>query len=308
MAHRAPGPKTEPPAERHHVVPAAPSSIDLHTHTNRSDGVQTPAALVEAAAAAGVTTLSITDHDTLAALPTARDAAARHGITLIPGLEINTIADDADGFHEGELHVLGYGVDPLDDGLLAALDVQRQQRRQRFWLIVERLRQLDLGIDDEVEKLSLADDDALGRPTVGRALVAKGYAQSVDDAFRRFLSRGRPAYVPRQGLGPKGAIAAITGAGGIASLAHFAEAPNRPQVVRDLMRIGLRGLEVYYRSFWAETVDALAALARDLRLVPTGGSDYHGDHETYADAHAALWVPPEVAPGLRSAIEEPAAR
>jgi predicted metal-dependent phosphoesterase TrpH len=284
------------------VVPPGPSTIDLHTHTNRSDGVQDPAAVVAAAAAAGIRTLAITDHDTLAGLPAAREAARANAIDLIPGLEINTVADDADGFHEGELHVLGYGVDPDSSGLAAALDVQRQQRRRRFWLIVERLSELDLSIDDVIRNLPLDDSDSLGRPTVARALVAKGHAQSVDDAFRTLLSRGRPAYVPRQGLGPKGAIEAITSAGGIAVLAHFGEAAERTSVVRALMALGLRGLEVYYRAFPAETVDQLEALARVLRLVPTGGSDYHGDHETYAEAHAGLWVPPEVAPGLHEAM------
>src|SRR4051794_21964706 len=94
------------------VQPPASSTIDLHTHSNRSDGVEDTAALVAAAAAAGVTHLSITDHDTLAGLPVAQEAAREAGIDLIPGVEINTVADDADGFHEGELHVLGYGVDP----------------------------------------------------------------------------------------------------------------------------------------------------------------------------------------------------
>ena len=293
-----------PPGHRP-VVPPAPATVDLHTHTNRSDGVLEPVALVEAAAAAGITTLSITDHDTLVALPAARAAAERAGVDLIPGLEINTIADDADGFHEGELHVLGYGIDPGNAGLLAALDIQRQQRRRRFWLMVHRLAELDRSIDNRIEKLPLDDDDALGRPTIARALVANGYATSVEDAFRTLLSRGRPAYVPRQGLGPRGAIEAIRGAGGLAVLAHFAEGPERPGVVRDLMALGLRGLEVYYRGFWTETVDTLVALARELRLVATGGSDYHGDHETYGQAQAALWVPPEVAAGLHEALKDP---
>jgi len=283
-------------------VPPQPATIDLHTHTNRSDGVQDPAALVEAVAAAGIRHLAITDHDTLAALPAARVAAARTGVTLIPGLEINSVANDADGFHEGELHILGYGVDPDNAGLQAALDIQRQQRRRRFWLIVERLQDLDMPIDDVIREAPTSDEDALGRPTVARALVARGHATSVDDAFRRLLTRGRPAYVPRQGLGPRGAIQAITGAGGLAVLAHFGEAPDRPSVVRDLMAIGLRGLEVYYRAFAAISVDRLEALARELNLVATGGTDYHGDRETYAEAHAGLWVPPEAAGRLPAAL------
>ena len=291
--------------ERARVVPPSPSTIDLHTHTNRSDGVLDPAALVESAAAAGIRTLAITDHDTLAGLPAARAAAARTGVRLISGLEINAVADDADGFREGELHILGYGVDPESGGLLAALEVQREHRRLRFWRIVERLGQLGLPVDETLQSLPLDDEeDALGRPTVARALVAMQHADSVDDAFRRLLARGQPAYVPREGLGPRGAIDAIVGAGGIAVLAHFAEASGRPDVVRDLMALGLRGLEVYYRSFSADTVSELETVARTHRLVATGGSDYHGDHETYAEAHAALWVPPGVATAVATAIED----
>jgi predicted metal-dependent phosphoesterase TrpH len=286
------------------VIPPAPASVDLHTHTLRSDGVQTPAALVAAAAAAGIRTLAITDHDTLAGLPEARAAGSRVGVDLIPGLEINSVADDADGFHEGELHVLGLGVNPDHPGLAAALDVQRRQRRYRFALIVDRLRDLGIGIDAVMEPIVRDDGDSLGRPTAARALVAAGHATSVDDAFARLLTRGRPAYVPRQGLGPKGAIEAIRSAGGIAVLAHFADAATRPSVVRDLMALGLTGLEVYYRAFAAGTVVQLEALARSLRLVATGGSDYHGDRETYAEAHAGLWVPPDVATQVRAAIKD----
>ena len=291
--------------ERARVVPPSPSTVDLHTHTSRSDGVLDPAALVEAAAAAGIRTLAITDHDTLAGLPAARAAAARTGVHLIPGLEINTVANDADGFREGELHILGYGVDPEDGSLLAALEVQREHRRLRFWRIVERLDQLGLPVEETLRTMALDDhEDALGRPTVARALVAMQHADSVDDAFHRLLARGQPAYVQREGLGPKGAIDAINGAGGIAVLAHFAEAGDRPSVVRDLMSLGMRGLEVYYRSFSADTVTKLETVARTHGLVATGGSDYHGDHETYAEAHAALWVPPGVATAVATAIED----
>ena len=108
--------------------------------------------------------------------------------------------------------------------------------------------------------------------------------------------------MPRLGLGPKDAAAAIIGAGGLAVLAHFGDGPDRPDVVRRLRDLGVRGLEVWYRGFGEETVTQLAALATELRLVQTGGSDYHGDHESYAEAHAALWVPPAVGAGLTDAL------
>ena len=112
---------------------------------------------------------------------------------------------------------------------------------------------------------------------------------------------GKPGYVPRSGLGPIEAIEAIRAAGGLAVLAHFGEAPSRVEVVRELSDAGLGGLEVYYRSFDAATVFAVGEVAAALGLVATGGSDYHGDTSTYAEAHAELWVPPEVAAGIPGA-------
>jgi len=286
------------PQGRREVIPPGPSIVDLHTHTNRSDGIMEPVDFVGAAAAAGIRQLSITDHDTLAGYRDGRLAAERLGLTLIPGVEINSVADGVDGFTESELHFLGYGVDPANDAFEGMLSGQRSRRRERFDRTVLLLHDIGLPIDAAVAGLPLDDDSALGRPTVARCLVAEGHAVSVDDAFRRILSRGKPGYVPRLGIGPRGAIAAIRSAGGLAVLAHFSDGVDRPEIVRELQELGLGGLEVYYRGFWAETVDALSHLARDLRLVATGGSDYHGDRETYAQAYVRLWVPPELGQAL----------
>ncbi|MBA2314316.1 MAG: PHP domain-containing protein, partial [Chloroflexi bacterium] len=145
-------------------------------------------------------------------------------------------------------------------------------------------------------------DDALGRPTVARALMARGHAESVEDAFRRWLGHGKPAWAPRDGLGPREAIVAIRSAGGLPVLAHFGEARQRIGVVRELREAGLGGLEVHYRSWERATVEAVGSVAAELRLVATGGSDYHGDLGPYADAHASLWVPPAVGEALREAL------
>ena len=138
---------------------------------------------------------------------------------------------------------------PDDEAFEATLAAQRRRRRERFEKTVALLRELDLPIDDQLGHLSGSDDDALGRPTVARALIAAGHATTVEDAFRRLLGWGMPAYVPRSGLGPVEAIEAIRAAGGLPSLAHFSEAPTRIEVVRELADAGLGGLEVYYRSF-----------------------------------------------------------
>ena len=192
-----------PPVGSGRVVPPGPSTIDLHTHTTRSDGVMQPAALVGAAFDAGVRLMALTDHDNLAGYREVVAAdAIPSGMTLIPGVEINAIVTRDLGLWEGELHVLGFGMDAADEAFEATLAAQRGRRRERFDRTVTLLRTLDLSIDDQVQDVSGSDDDSLGRPTVARALVSAGHAASVDDAFQRLLAWGKPGYVPRTGLGP----------------------------------------------------------------------------------------------------------
>jgi hypothetical protein len=281
------------------VIPPAPSTIDLHVHTTRSDGVLEPATLVDAAWVAGVRTLALTDHDTLAGY---RDVIATSvvpdGMTLIAGVEINALVPSGIDLWEAELHILGFGMDPADEAFEATLAAQRDRRRLRFARTVDRLREIGLPIDAQVATLDPTDDDALGRPTIARALMAAGYATSVEDAFSRLIGYGNPAYIRREGLGPAEAIAAIRAAGGLPVLAHFREAPSRPEVIDELVEAGLAGLEVYYRSFDADTVAAVEAVATGRGLLATGGTDYHGDVGPYAESHAMLWVPPEVGVAL----------
>lgn len=299
-----------PPRRRRHlapgdpVVPPAPSAIDLHTHTARSDGLLEPSALVAAVAATGVRLLAITDHDTLAGVREVLAAGAvPAGLELLAGIELNAVVADRLDLRESEVHVLGLGVDPDNQGLEATLALQRTRRRARFDLMVARLAAIGRPIDDALEALpTTGDDDALGRPRAARAMIAKGYVASVEEAFATYLSRGRPGYVPREGLGPIEAIRAIRAAGGLPVLAHFSEAPDRPDVISELKDAGLGGLEVYYRTFDALTVAAVRQVAEAASLVATGGSDYHGDLEPYAATHAQLWVPPTVEAPLRAAV------
>jgi len=281
------------------VVPPGPSSVDLHAHTIRSDGVLAPDVLVLAAFDAGVRTFALTDHDTIAGYRQVVAAGAvPAGMTLLPGVEINALVAGDLGLWEGELHILGFGMDDRDEGFEAAMARQRDQRRIRFGRTVDRLRELDLPVDAQVSELDSGDDDALGRPTIARALVAAGFAASVEDAFSRYIGHGAPAYVRRDGLGPDEAIRTVVAAGGIPVLAHFREAPTRLELLRELIDVGLAGLEVHYRSFDAATTASVGKVASDLRLLPTGGTDFHGDLGTYAEAHAGLWVPPEVGTAL----------
>ena len=288
------------------VVPPGPSPVDLHAHTTRSDGVVPPIELVAQARAVGVETFSLTDHDTLAGY---RDVIAADavpaGMTLIPGVEINALVKRDLGLWEGELHILGFGMDPDDDAFEAALAEQRGRRRERFTRTVERLREIGLPIDAQVADLVSTDDDAMGRPTIARALIAAGFAESVEDAFQRLIGYGCPGYVPREGMGPTESIGVIRAAGGIPVLAHFGEAPARRFLVEELVHHGLAGLEVYYRTFDAATVAAVKAVAEGLRLLATGGTDYHGDLGPYAETHSLIWVPPEVGEALMARLASP---
>jgi 3',5'-nucleoside bisphosphate phosphatase len=285
------------------LAPPAPSTVDLHAHSTRSDGVLRPEQLIRDVSAAGVRVFSLTDHDTLAGYHdlVAGDAVPA-GMTLIPGVEINALVTGDLGLWEGELHILGFGMDPADAAFEAALGAQRDARRSRFDRTVALLREIGMPIDAQIDGLETGDDDALGRPTIARALIAAGFATSVEDAFSRIIGHGGPGYVRREGLGPEAAIRVIRQAGGLPVLAHFREAPTRPDVLDDLVDAGLGGLEVYYRTFDQATVDAMAALARAKRLVMTGGSDYHGDLGPYAETHARLWVPPEAGDAVLAAI------
>ena len=280
---------------------------DVHAHSTRSDGVLEPAELVRQAYAAGIRLFAVADHDNLAGY---RELVARGAaplpddLTLVPAVEINAVTRGLGlELFECELHVLGIGVDPADEAFEAALASQRGARRTRFHATVERLREIGMPIDAQVASLDLTADDALGRPTVARALVAAGFAESVEDAFRRLLAHGQPGYVPRTGLGPVEAIRAIRAAGGIASLAHFWQAPDRISLLRDLIAEGLDGLESHHRSFDPIAREKIGATARALGLVETGGTDYHGDTGPYAEAHAGLVMPDELVAGLRRALE-----
>lgn len=287
------------------LVPPTASRADFHTHTTRSDGLLEPSELVAAAAAAGVRTLVLTDHDTLAGYrelvaPGAPPLPA--GVGLIPGIEINATLSEAADLPGGELHLVGLGVDPGAEALEAVLDLQRAARRRRFELMLARLRDAGMPVDAQLEGLDRSDQDSLGRPTLARALVEAGFAADVKDAFERIVGHGGPGYVRREAMGPGDALAAIRGAGGLPVLAHFAAAPDRPALLRDLVDAGLAGIEVHHRSFDAETVERMRAVADAHRLVRSGGTDFHGDEGTYAEAIAETWIPDEVADGVRTAL------
>ena len=287
------------------------NTVDLHTHTARSDGVLEPLELYEQMRAWGSTLVAITDHDTLAGvremLAAGCGAPGTTGPRLIVGVEINTMVDaevEAVGGTEerlSELHLLGLGMDPDDATLSETLERQRGARERRLRRTLERLRELGMPVDEHLPQVE-GGIDALGRPHVARALVSAGHAEDVQDAFARYLVPGMPAYVRRQGIGPRAAIEAIITAGGIASLAHASWAADEPAVIDALMRWGLGALEVHYHHWDEERIERMGAFADDRGLLHTGGSDYHGDTETYAESQSAVFVPPIAGERLLTAL------
>jgi predicted metal-dependent phosphoesterase TrpH len=290
----------------------ARNRVDLHCHSRRSDGALEPRELWQAMCAWGLRVAALTDHDTLQGYRELRGAGlgdGREGPLLVPGLEINTVGGleqgrpiEGLGRAAGELHILGFGIDPDDPALDAALARQRDGRRARIDLTLETLRRLGVPVDEEFGSLVLDADAARGRPHVAEALVLAGHAADVSDAFERWLAWGRPAFVPRQGMGPRDAIDAIVAAGGIAVLAHPSEAADHPDDVRTLRDWGLGGIEVHYRSFDWLTVQRMRQLADRLQLVPTGGSDFHGQDHDYRVVQRVTMVPDAVGEGLLAAL------
>jgi 3',5'-nucleoside bisphosphate phosphatase len=247
--------------------------IDLHAHTLASDGSDRPDELVAAAAAAGVEVLAVTDHDTVEAVAAARAAGLRLGVEVVAGCEVTATVGDR------VVHVLLYGEGLLEPDLADAVGVARRGRDERNRAIGERLQQLTgVGHDDAVE---VAGDCALSRAHFARALVARGAVADVAEAFDRYLSSGRPAYVPAPSVSVTDAVALAAKAGGVAVLAHPGRlaAGERDRVVAEALEAGVDGVEVWHSQHDATLRRSLEALVARHGLLATGGSDYHGRHK-----------------------------
>ena len=227
------------------------------------------------AAAAGVRVLSVTDHDTIAASAAASRACAAARITFVPGIEVTAVVDGAD------VHVLGYFFQTNSPALLAFLAAQRQRRVERVREMIARLVPHGISLDaDAILSPGLIDSSrAVGRPWIARALVEGGYVPTITEAFNRWLSRGRPAFVPRIGASPEEVFERIHAAGGIASLAHPVLVKHDEWLPR-YAQAGLDALEAYHSDHDELTTAHYLGIAKTLRLGVSGGSDYHAD-----DAH-----------------------
>ncbi len=241
---------------------------DLHLHTFFSDGTYSPEELVLQAQRHGLTTLALTDHDTVEGCePTARACAAA-GIEFICGTELTA---EQDGH---EIHILGYCLDTENPKLLAEIGKFQVVRQNRIRQMVVRLNQLGVPLQAEAV-FALANCRAPGRPHVARALVQAGLCGSLDEAFERFLKKNRPAWVPKFKMSSAAAIELIHQAGGVAVMAH--PGLNRTdEVIPGMVETGLDGLECFHTKHSTATTEHYLELADRFHLLVTGGSDCHG--------------------------------
>jgi predicted metal-dependent phosphoesterase TrpH len=248
---------------------------DLHMHSTLSDGSLPVPELVELVRQAGVTVFAITDHDSVAGYEQASELARAAGIELLSGIEISTRLESL------ELHILGYGFDPEHPLLVEKLAAQREARHGRIPALVSKLNELGVPISVE-DVYTVAGDASPGRPHVAKALVARGFVRSTDEAFRRYLGDGAPANVRKRAPTPGEAIEWIHAAGGRAVWAHpLARAIQRPGglewLARELRDQGLDGLEEVHPAHDPGARRRLRRVARELGLALTGGSDFHGE-------------------------------
>jgi len=250
---------------------------DLHLHSTASDGQHAPDELVRRAHARGLTCMALTDHDSVAGVALAAREAKRLGMELIPGAELSCGAGK-------EIHILGYGIDPNSEAFAAFCEARTREREERARLMVQKLA--ENGTPVSMARVRELARGVIARPHVALALVEAGHAASVSDAFDRFLTPGRCAYVPKPELKVAQAVRMIREAGGVAVLAHPMELKMGDaaliSLVQEWKAQGLAGIEVYHPSAANNQTPFLLSLARREGLLVTGGSDYHGEnvHET----------------------------
>jgi predicted metal-dependent phosphoesterase TrpH len=260
-------------------------AIDLHTHSIRSDGALSPAELVRRAAARGVTTQALSDHDTLSGVAEAIAEGAKLGVRIIAATELNTESE------WGDVHVLAYFVDPADAKFEERMKWLRENRGRRIELMVENL--IRLGYPVSLARVQeIAQGGSLGRPHLAQALFEAGHVPSYDAAFDTLISKDAPAYVSRVGLAPFEAVELVRAHGGVPSLAHPGTVNDLEALLPQLAGAGLAGIECYYGSHSPAWTAYCLRLAARFDLVPTGGSDFHGRGDHGADL-GGVFVPPE---------------
>ncbi|MEG2542650.1 MAG: PHP domain-containing protein [Christensenellaceae bacterium] len=249
--------------------------IDLHMHSTASDGTDTPQEIITKCHKLGLQLSAITDHDTIDSQAEAIDTAKRLGVAYITGTEFSAI-------YSGELHILAYGIDLKNQALVTMFEELRESRVQRVHAILERLQKRNMNISfEDVERFS--SGNTLGRPHVALALIDKGYASDLQDAFNQYLNENGLCYVQRRKLTPKQTIDLILNAGGVPVLAHpkFIRTDSLFNTVKEMKDMGIMGIEAYYPAHTDTDISKYLNIAKELDLLVTAGSDYHGKMRKY---------------------------
>ena len=275
--------------------------VDLHLHSSVSDGSDPPERVVELAAAAGLSALALTDHDRQDGLSVAAKKAAEVGVELVPGVEISCE-------HKGTMHMLVYFLEPGEGPLQDELGRLQRARDTRNERLIARLAELGLPVSMQ-ELLEEAGGTGAGRPHLAAILVRKGYASSVQDAFDKFLAKGKPAYMDKERLEPGQALSLAVQSGALPVLAHPLSLGLPPaetrSLVQELAGAGLVGLEAIYGRYDQAERAELAVMAARAGLVVTGGSDYHGTYKpdlSVGTGRGDLHVPDGVLAALRERL------
>ncbi|HEY9166226.1 MAG TPA: PHP domain-containing protein [Candidatus Kryptonia bacterium] len=243
--------------------------IDLHTHTNSSDGALSVSELFRKVKNAAIDTLSVTDHDTVSALDESTKAASELGIEFVPGIEVTS------RYKSFQLHFLGYFIDYTNKNFLARLRELQDARIMRAKRIIAKLNKIKipLKLESVIEKAGLTN--SIGRPHIANSMVEEGFAESYDEVFNKYIGIGRPAYEANYQFPPERAIALISEAGGLAVLAHPSHYVSKDFLIR-LLKLGMEGVEVIHPSHSDEERAFYSKFADENSILKTGGSDFHG--------------------------------
>ena len=256
---------------------------DLHTHTNHSDGVYSPAELVKKAKDAGLNYLAITDHDNVDAVEEAILCGKEIGIEVIPGAEIS--AD----YKEREVHILAYFFDYKNAELLESLIKFRSERKTRAEKIVEKLNELKIPLKMEDVMFNVKGNGSIGRPHIAAALVDNKYSESYYEAFNKLIGNGKPAYVKKPNIEAKEAIKLISRCGGLSFVAHPGK-NIREETLIELIESGIDGIEVLHPSHNASDITYFQNMTGQYFLLESGGSDFHGGKINDDSILGSYWI------------------
>ncbi len=267
--------------------------VDLHSHTNYSDGYYSPEELVHKAKDAGISILSITDHDSVNAIEKATKVGEKLGVQIIPGVEISSDLRGA------EVHILGYFIDTENKELEHYLTFFREERVRRAARIVEKLNNLgfEITLDDVLEK---AKNSAVGRPHIAQAMLEKKIVNTYFEAFNKYIKNGGPAYERKVHLSPQSAFKIISDAGGLSFIAHPAHMPE--SMIKELIDAGADGIEVIHPSHSRELVRFYRGIVNEYFLLESGGSDFHGGKREDDEKFGKFFTAPIVVDAMRTRL------